>query len=56
MRQNITLKKQKDSRLNNAHTAVTLNDCQKVLFQQRVMSLNECIEYLQQLKDKKTKA
>jgi hypothetical protein len=45
--------KEKIYRVNYSSKAVAIGDKHRVLFMQKVMGLNECIEYLQNQKKKK---
>jgi glycerol-3-phosphate responsive antiterminator len=47
------IQKQKDSRLNYTDKAVDRSNSHRVLFMQKVMNLNDCIEYLQNQRKKK---
>jgi len=48
-----TIQNQKDSRQSHSGKAVAPSDKHRVLFMQKVMGLNECIEYLQKQRRKK---
>ena len=50
MSQKAVLNNQKNDRRYRSGKLATMNDCHKVLFQKKLMSLNECIKYLQRLK------